>query len=201
VLSETGVRGHDGGRDGQSGGFTLKSLAMMSLVAIGFAAISLAPLLDAAPAIPLHAFAAMAAFGLGVVQLAVPKGTLPHLAIGAIWVGLMAIVAISSFWIHQFRRVGPWSPIHLLSIFTLIMLPLAVWKAHTHQLAVHRRVMIYLFSGAGRCRAVYAAAGADHARGPVRPLIGPVFAASRRVLSRSAEAASTRAPRIFKNAL
>jgi len=39
---------------------------------------SLAPLLNAAPAIPVHALAAMAAFALGVVQLAAPKGTLPH---------------------------------------------------------------------------------------------------------------------------
>ena len=36
----------------------------------------------------------------------------------------MAVVAVSSFWIHQIRLVGPWSPIHLLSIFTLVMLPL-----------------------------------------------------------------------------
>jgi uncharacterized membrane protein len=35
---------------------------------------SLAPLLNAAPAIPLHAFAAMAAFALGIVQFAAPKG-------------------------------------------------------------------------------------------------------------------------------
>jgi uncharacterized membrane protein len=112
------------------------------------AAISLAPLLDAAPAIPLHALAAMAAFVLGVVQFAAPKGTLPHRTIGAIWVALMVTVAVSSFWIHQLRLVGPWSPIHLLSIFTLLMLPLAVWKAHTHQVAAHRRAMIFLFSGA-----------------------------------------------------
>ena len=109
---------------------------------------SLAPLLNAAPAIPLHAFAAMAAFVLGVVQLAAPKGTLPHRTIGWIWVGLMASVAISSFWIHQIRLWGPWSPIHLLSIFTLVMLPTAVWRAHTHQVAGHRRMMIGLFSGA-----------------------------------------------------
>ena len=51
---------------------------------------SLAPLLDAAPAIPLHAFAAMAAFALGIVQFAAPKGTLPHRTVGWIWVGLMA---------------------------------------------------------------------------------------------------------------
>ena len=109
---------------------------------------SLAPLLDAALAIPLHAFAAMAAFVLGIVQFAAPKGTLPHWTIGWIWVLLMASVAISSFWIHTIRLVGPFSPIHLLSIFTLIMLPLAVWRAHTHRVADHKRIMIMTFGGA-----------------------------------------------------
>lgn len=109
---------------------------------------SFAPLLDAAPAIPLHAFAAMTAFVLGVVQLAAPKGTLPHRTIGWIWVVLMAAVAISSFWIHQIKLVGPWSPIHLLSIFTLLVLPLGVWKARHHLVADHRRIMIFIFCGA-----------------------------------------------------
>src|SRR5258707_5849073 len=81
---------------------------------------SLAPLLDAVPAIPLHAFAAMSAFALGMVQFAAPKGTLPHRTIGWIWVLLMATVAVSSFWIHQLRLVGPWSPIHLLSNSALL---------------------------------------------------------------------------------
>ena len=109
---------------------------------------TLAPLLDAAPAIPLHALAAMAAFALGLVQFAAPKGTLPHRTIGWVWVGLMACVALSSFWIHQIRLMGPWSPIHLLSIFVLIMLPLAVWRAHTRRVTAHRRAMIAIFSGA-----------------------------------------------------
>ncbi len=109
---------------------------------------SLAPLLNAAPAIPVHAFAAMTAFALGVVQFAAPKGTLPHRTIGWIWVCLMAAVAVSSFWIHQIRLVGLWSPIHLLSIFTLVVLPLAVWRAHQHRVADHRRIMISLFAGA-----------------------------------------------------
>ena len=112
---------------------------------------SLAPLLDAAPQIPLHAFAAMAAFVLGLVQFAAPKGTLPHRTIGWIWVALMALMALvagSSFWIHQIRLLGPWSPIHLLSIFTLVMLPLGVWMAHRHRVADHRRIMILMFSGA-----------------------------------------------------
>jgi uncharacterized membrane protein len=49
-------------------------------------------------------------------------------------------VAVSSFWIHQIRLLGPWSPIHLL--------PLAVWRAHTHRVADHRLIMTLLFTGA-----------------------------------------------------
>ena len=109
---------------------------------------SLTPLLDAAPAIPMHAFAAMAAFALGLVQFAAPKGTLPHRTIGWIWVLLMVSVAISSFWIHTIRLVGPFSPIHLLSIFTLIVLPIGVWRAHRHRAADHKRIMTMIFTGA-----------------------------------------------------
>jgi uncharacterized membrane protein len=123
-------------------------LAAANIDSFGSNVMNLAPLLDAAPAIPLHAFAAMAAFVLGTVQLTAPKGTLPHRTLGWIWVILMVIVAGSSFWIHQIRLLGPWSPIHLLSIFTLVTLPLGVWMAHRHRVADHRRIMILMFSGA-----------------------------------------------------
>ena len=109
---------------------------------------SLAPLLDASPAIQLHAFAAMTAFALGVVQLAAPKGTLPHRTVGWTWVALMVVVAVSSFWIHELRTWRGWSAIHLLSIFTLATLPLAVMHARRHQVARHRNAMLAIFTGA-----------------------------------------------------
>jgi uncharacterized membrane protein len=109
---------------------------------------TLAPLLDAAQPIPLHAFAAMGAFVLGIVQFAAPKGTLPHRTFGWIWVTLMAVVAISSFWIHGIRLWGPWSPIHLLSIFSPIMLVLGVWYARRHNVRGHKITMISIFFGA-----------------------------------------------------
>jgi uncharacterized membrane protein len=109
---------------------------------------TLAPLLDASPVIRVHAFAALAAFGLGVVQLAAPKGTLPHRTLGWIWVLLMLVVAGASLFIHEIRLWGPWSPIHLLSLFTLVSLPLAVFAAHRHRVETHRRAMISLFIGA-----------------------------------------------------
>jgi uncharacterized membrane protein len=110
--------------------------------------VSLAPLLNASPAIQIHAFAAMAAFALGVVQLTAPKGTLPHRTIGWAWVLLMMMVCITSFWIHELRVWGPWSPIHLLSIFTLGALPFAVIHARRHNVVRHRKAMIGIFTGA-----------------------------------------------------
>ncbi len=109
---------------------------------------SLAPLLAALAVVQVHAFAAMAAFALGAVQFAAPKGTLPHRTVGWIWVSLMALIAGSSFWIHELRLVGPFSPIHLLSIFTLVMLPLAVLHARRHRVDSHRKAMVGIFLGA-----------------------------------------------------
>jgi uncharacterized membrane protein len=99
---------------------------------------SFAPLFAATPVVQIHAFAALAAFVLGAVQLLAPKGTIPHRAVGWTWVVLMALIAVSSFWI----------PIHLLSIFTLAMLPLAVLHARRHRVERHRKAMTSIFLGA-----------------------------------------------------
>jgi len=115
---------------------------------VGEAKMSLAPLLAASPAIQIHAFIAMTAFALGVVQLAAPKGTIPHRTLGWIWVVLMLIVSASSFFIHDLRVWGPWSPIHLISIFTVVTLVLAVIAARRHAVARHRIAMISIFCGA-----------------------------------------------------
>ena len=106
---------------------------------------SLGPLLSAPPPIPWHGFAALAALAMGGAQLALPKGTTRHRAMGYAWAALMLVIAISSFWIQQIRLIGPFSPIHILSIIVLITVPLAVWHAHMHRVAKHRRVMISLY--------------------------------------------------------
>ena len=132
---------------------------------------SLDPLLAAPGVIQIHAFAAMAAFLLGIVQFIGRKGTIPHRSVGAIWVLLMLTVAISSFWIHEIRLVGPWSPIHLISIFTLVMLPLGVWRAHTHRVNAHKMDDDqHLHRRAGHCGSVHAPARAHHECGCVRAM-------------------------------
>ena len=109
---------------------------------------TLAPLLEAPVVIQIHAFAAITAFAVGIVQLAAPKGTIPHRLVGWSWATLMLTVAGSSLFIHEIRLWGPWSPIHLLSILVLVTLPLAVLYARRHEVRRHRAAMTALFTGA-----------------------------------------------------
>jgi uncharacterized membrane protein len=109
---------------------------------------TLEPLLAASILIQVHALAALGAFALGIFQLSAPKGTVRHRITGWIWAGLMATVVITSFGIHEMRTWGPWSPIHLLSVFTAVMLPLGLAHARRHRVNQHRTAMIWLFIGA-----------------------------------------------------
>ena len=109
---------------------------------------TLQPLLSASPAIQMHAFAAMAAFVLGVVQFARIKGDGAHRAFGYAWVGLMLLIAASSFWIHELNQWHGFSLIHLLSIWVLFFAPVAVMMARRGKISAHRRSMIGLFAGA-----------------------------------------------------
>lgn len=107
--------------------------------------LDLAPLLAAKPPIPFHAVAALAAAGLGAVQLWRPKGGRTHRRLGYLWVALMVGVAVSGLFIHVTRMVGLFSPIHLLSLVTLASLWVAVSRARRGDIAGHRRVMVLLF--------------------------------------------------------
>lgn len=109
---------------------------------------TLEPLLNATPAIQIHTAAAIAAFTLGVAQLAGRKGTGAHRTLGWVWVVLMAVVAATAFFIHELRVWGAWSPIHLLAVLVLVSLPIAVTAARRHDVARHRRAMLGLFLGA-----------------------------------------------------
>jgi len=102
---------------------------------------TLDPLLHASPLIQVHAAAAMLALVIGALQLFRRKGDGRHRMIGKIWVGLMTLVALSSFFIWTIRLWGLFSPIHLLSIFTLFMLWRGVSYARAHNIRMHQRVM------------------------------------------------------------
>lgn len=109
---------------------------------------TLQPLIDTTFAIQLHVMTAILAFFLGGMILFRRKGDRLHRIGGVIWVGLMLVVALSSFFIHVSRMVGIWSPIHLLSIATIIFLVRGVWYARQRNIAAHRGVMQGLYLGA-----------------------------------------------------
>jgi uncharacterized membrane protein len=102
---------------------------------------SLDPLLRASPVIQIHVACAFLALALGAVQLFRKKGDIWHRALGRSWVTLMAIVALSSFFIWTIRMWWLFSPIHLVSLFTLAMLGLGVSRARRGDIVSHRMTM------------------------------------------------------------
>ena len=107
---------------------------------------SLSPLLNASPVIQAHACFAFLALALGAVQLAAPKGTTPHQALGWVWALTMMLVAGTSLFIHTIRMLGPFSPIHLLSLLTLTTVPIAVMAARQGRIDRHGTQMTQLFA-------------------------------------------------------
>jgi uncharacterized membrane protein len=107
----------------------------------------LTPLTDAPTAIQGHAYGALAALVLGLVMVVRSKGTPSHKFLGRVWVAIMAAVALSSFWIQELRLIGAFSPIHLLSILTLVALPYAIIQVRRGNVGAHRTTMIWVFIG------------------------------------------------------
>lgn len=102
---------------------------------------SLDPLFNAPLAIHLHVAGALPALLLAPVVLWRRRRDRLHKVAGYSWVLAMALAAISSFWISGFGVIGPFSPIHLLSITTLVGLFTAVRAAIRGNYRLHRRVM------------------------------------------------------------
>ena len=102
-------------------------------------------LFDQTHPIPLHAIMAMIAIILGGIQLSMKKGGPIHKLFGRIWVGLMMIVAISSFFIHEIKLWGAYSPIHLLSLLTIFTLGVGIYYVRVGNVKRHKQTMIALY--------------------------------------------------------
>jgi uncharacterized membrane protein len=92
----------------------------------------------------VHLTAAVLALALGAVQLAWAKGTPAHRVAGWSWAALMLTVAVTSLWIPGFLQFT-W--IHLLTLLTLVALPLGLWKIRHGDVAGHARTMRRLYVG------------------------------------------------------
>jgi len=107
---------------------------------------NLAAFSQASAVIQAHTIAALVALAVGAGVLLARKGTMPHVWFGRIWVALMLVVALSSFWIQSLWP-GRFSLIHILSILTLASLPYAIWMRRRGNIAGHKRAMIGTFLG------------------------------------------------------
>ena len=102
-------------------------------------------LLSAAMPIPSHTGLALLAVVIGGAQLVLTKGTSVHRLLGWLWVTLMTYVAISSFFISTIQTWRGFSPIHLLSVWTLLSLVIGVYHARAGNIRQHQRWMVTLY--------------------------------------------------------
>lgn len=106
---------------------------------------TLAPLIDAPLIVQVHVAAALVSIGLGPFVVFRHRRDLWHRVGGRVWIGAMALTAISSFGIHGFALVGPFGPIHLLSVLTLVSLTLGLRAAMQRRIEAHRAIMQSLY--------------------------------------------------------
>ena len=107
---------------------------------------SLAPIHAAGWAVQFHLVSVLAAFVIGTWMMIRPKGTMPHKALGRTYVALMLVSTVSTFWIRGLGH-GSLSFLHLLSIFVLLALPVALVLARRGQVRAHRFIMIGVYVG------------------------------------------------------
>ena len=100
--------------------------------------------LEAKP-IPSHAITALVAVIIGAIQLISAKGTRQHQVLGYLWVSMMMYVSISSFFISKIQLWGAFSPIHLLSAWTVITLCIGIYFARTGNIKAHQLNMQLLY--------------------------------------------------------
>ena len=109
--------------------------------------LNLEPFLDASLAIQFHVVMACAAAIVGLIIFVKPKGTHWHRLLGRGFVLTMAATALSSFFIHEIRLFGPFSPIHLISVGVLLSLWQAIHAIRHGQVVQHRKGMIMVYIG------------------------------------------------------
>ena len=88
-----------------------------------------------------HIALALCAILLTIAISTFRRGTSLHKVLGRIWVAAMAVVALTSFFIHELRLIGPFSPIHLLSVYVLWNLIQSIRAVRRGDIAQHQRTM------------------------------------------------------------
>lgn len=126
-------------------------LAIGALVLLGAVGIALAKGQADWSRVPamvwLHLLTIGIALTLTPVMLLRPRGDRRHRQLGYVWVTAMGLTALISFAIRDANN-GGFSIIHILSLWTLIQVPLIVWRARQHKVAQHRSAVRGMVFGA-----------------------------------------------------
>ncbi len=96
--------------------------------------------------VQMHILAALTALAIGTVILLRPKGRGLHKALGWSWVAAMGITAVSSLFMTSLNG-DFWSIIHLLSGWTIVALPMAIFAIRNRKVEAHRCAMTGMFVG------------------------------------------------------
>ena len=94
-----------------------------------------------------HLATIVVALALTPAMLLRRRGDARHRALGYVWIAAMLLTAASTWFIRD-ANDGGFSWIHLLSVWTLIQVPLLWWRARTHNVAAHRSGVRGIVTGA-----------------------------------------------------
>jgi len=106
---------------------------------------TLEPILLSEPLIRVHTFAALIALVVGPLAILRRKRDIVHRSAGYLWVGAMLTTAVTALGIFEIRLVGPFSPIHLLALFVLVMLVRAIAAIRARRVVEHGRIMVQMY--------------------------------------------------------
>lgn len=116
---------------------------LLLLLSIAFGRHAHRPAAALSPWMIVHLATILPALPIGAFVLLRRKGDALHRWVGRLWALLMAVGAVTSFGV---RTSGHLSPIHILSLVTLIALPRAIVQARRRQIVQHRRTMTILYA-------------------------------------------------------
>jgi uncharacterized membrane protein len=101
--------------------------------------------------LPLALWGHLATIGLALaltpIMLLRRRGDRFHRTLGRLWVSAMLATAIISLDLRIVNR-GSFSFIHVLSVWTILQVPLIIWFAHRHDIARHRASVRGMVTGA-----------------------------------------------------
>lgn len=128
-----------------------RAMAVAALLLLGCVVVALAKgggdLPKVPPLILLHLATIITALALTPVMLMRRRGDRLHRRLGTIWVAAMFATALISFGIKG-SLPGGFSYIHILSIWTMIQVPMIWWNARQHRVERHRGAVRAMVLGA-----------------------------------------------------